>query len=137
MKKVYLTWDDINSLVDKLANEVSQTPVPPLYITGLPRGGLIPAVMLSHKLNIPFVNVSLIRSLPADDMLVVDDIADSGETLLQYKKYSTAVLHYKLQSEHIPTFFAAEIADTDWIVYPWEREDSETIQDYLKNEQGD
>jgi len=130
MEKVYLTWDDINSLVDKLANEVSQAAVPPLYITGLPRGGLIPAVMLSHKLNIPYVNISLIRALPAVDVLVVDDIADSGETLLQYKAYQTAVLHYKLQSEATPTYYAEEVENEDWIVYPWEREDSETIQDY-------
>jgi hypoxanthine phosphoribosyltransferase len=134
MEKVYLTWDNINSLVDKLANEVSQAAVPPLYITGLPRGGLIPAVMLSHKLNIPYVNISLIRALPAVDVLVVDDIADSGETLLQYKAYQTAVLHYKLQSEATPTYYAEEVENEAWIVYPWEREDSETIQDYLKNE---
>ena len=130
MEKVYLTWDDINSLVDKLANEVSQAPVPPLYITGLPRGGLIPAVMLSHKLNIPFVNVSLIRALPTIDVLVVDDIADSGETLSQYKKYSTAVLHYKPQSVIVPTYYADKVKNDLWIVYPFEREDSETIQDY-------
>ena len=130
MEKVYLTWDDINSLVNKLANEVSQAAVPPLYITGLPRGGLIPAVMLSHKLNIPFVNISLIRALPAVDVLVVDDIADSGETLLQYKAYQTAVLHYKLQSEATPTYYAEEVENDSWIVYPFEREDSETIQDY-------
>jgi hypoxanthine phosphoribosyltransferase len=135
MKKIYLTWDNIDSLVNVLAEEIGSSPVPPNYITGLQRGGLIPAVMLSHKLNIPFVRESMIKALPAIDMLVVDDIADTGETLGQYKRYSTAVLHYKLQSEHIPTFFAMEIDDTDWIVYPWEREDSETIQDYLKNEQ--
>jgi hypoxanthine phosphoribosyltransferase len=134
MEKVYLTWDDIDNLVDKLANEVSQAPVPPLYITGLPRGGLIPAVMLSHKLNIPFVNVSLIRALPTIDVLVIDDIADSGETLSQYKKYSTAVLHYKPQSVIVPIYYAEEIKNNSWIVYPFEREDSETIQDYLKNE---
>lgn len=130
MEKVYLTWNDIDNLVDKLANEVSQAPVPPLYITGLPRGGLIPAVMLSHKLNIPFVNVSMIRALPRVDVLVVDDIADSGETLEQYKMYQTAVLHYKMQSEHIPTYYAEEVPNEAWIVYPFEREDSETIQDY-------
>ena len=130
MEKVYLTWDNIDNLVDKLANEVLQSPVPPLYITGLPRGGLIPAVMLSHKLNIPFVNVSMIRSLPAIDMLVVDDIADSGKTLLKYKKYSTAVLHYKPQSEIIPTYYAEEIENDSWIVYPFEQRDSKTIQDY-------
>jgi hypoxanthine phosphoribosyltransferase len=130
MEKVYLTWNDIDNLVDKLANEVSQVAVPPLYITGLPRGGLIPAVMLSHKLNIPFVNISLIRALPAVDVLVVDDIADSGETLLQYKAYQTAVLHYKLQSEATPTYYAEEVENDSWIVYPFEREDSATIQDY-------
>jgi hypoxanthine phosphoribosyltransferase len=130
MEKVYLTWDDINSLVDKLANEVSQAPVPPHYITGLPRGGLIPAVMLSHKLDIPFVNISLIRSLPRTEVLIVDDIADSGETLLPYKIYQTAVLHYKMRSEHIPTYYVEEVDDNVWLSYPWEREDSETIQDY-------
>lgn len=130
MEKVYLTWNDINNLINKLANEVSQSPVPPNYITGLPRGGLIPAVMLSHKLNIPFVNVSMIRALPRVDVLVVDDIADSGETLEQYKMYQTAVLHYKMQSEHIPTYYVEETPNEAWIVYPWEREDSETIQNY-------
>jgi hypoxanthine phosphoribosyltransferase len=134
MEKVYLTWNDINNLVDKLANEVSQAPVPPRYITGLPRGGLIPAVMLSHKLDTPFVNISLIRALPRTEVLVVDDIADSGETLEQYKIFQTAVLHYKMQSEHIPTYYVEETPDEAWIIYPWEQKDSETIQDYLKNE---
>ena len=32
-----------------------------------------------------------------------------------------------------PTIWGKIIKD-QWIVYPWEREDSETIQDYLKNE---
>jgi hypoxanthine-guanine phosphoribosyltransferase len=59
-----------------------------------------------------------------------DDIADSGETLLPYKIYQTAVLHYKMRSEHIPTYYVEETPDEAWIVYPWEREDSETIQDY-------
>ena len=130
MEKVYLTWEDIDNLVDNLANEVSQSSVPPLYITGLPRGGLIPAVMLSHRLNIPFVSIGMIRTLPRVDVLIVDDIADSGETLNKYNGYQTAVLHYKLQSEHIPTYYAMETPNDSWIVYPFEREDSETIQDY-------
>lgn len=130
MKKVYLTWDDIDSLVNELAREIESSPVPPDYITGLQRGGLIPAVMLSHKLNIPFVRESIIKTLPAVDVLVVDDIADTGETLNSYKKYATAVLHYKFQSEHIPTYFAAEVADDIWLSYPWEKDDAETIQDY-------
>jgi adenine/guanine phosphoribosyltransferase-like PRPP-binding protein len=90
--------------------------------------------MLSHKLDTPFVNISLIRALPRTEVLVVDDIADSGETLEQYKIFQTAVLHYTMQSEHIPTYYVEETPDEAWIVYPWEQKDSETIQDYLKNE---
>jgi hypoxanthine phosphoribosyltransferase len=132
MKKVYLDWNDIEELTDKLVDEIKSSTVPPLYITGLPRGGLIPAVILSHKLNIPFKSIEEIKSIPRVDVLIVDDIADSGETLSVYGGYQTAVLHYKIQSEHIPTFYAKEVNNTDWIVYPFEREDSETIQDYLK-----
>lgn len=132
MQKIYLTWDNIEELTDKLVDEIKSSTVPPLYITGLPRGGLIPAVMLSHKLNIPFKSIDSIGSLPRVDVLIVDDIADSGETLNRFGGYQTAVLHYKIQSEHIPTFYAEEVNNTDWIVYPFEREDSETIQDYLK-----
>jgi hypoxanthine phosphoribosyltransferase len=132
MKKIYLTWDNIEELTDKLVDEIKLSNVPPLYITGLPRGGLIPAVMLSHKLNIPFKSIDEIKSIPRVDVLIVDDIADSGETLSIYGGYQTAVLHYKMQSEHIPTFYAEEVNNTDWIVYPFEREDSETIQGYLK-----
>ena len=88
--------------------------------------------MLSHKLNIPFVSIDNIKLISRYELLIIDDIADSGETLEQYKIYQTAVLHYKFQSIHIPTFYAEEVDNTDWIVYPFEREDSETIQDYLK-----
>jgi hypoxanthine phosphoribosyltransferase len=130
MEKIYLKWDDVDVLVKKLANEIKISLVPPSYITGLPRGGLIPAVMLSHELNIPFIPLSLIKSLSHVDILIVDDIADSGETLEAYSRYNTAVLHYKIQSEHIPTFYSIEIPNNSWIVYPWEQENSETIQDY-------
>jgi hypoxanthine phosphoribosyltransferase len=130
MEKVYLDWVSTEALVDCLALNIKLSNCPPSYISGLPRGGLIPAVMLSHKLNIPFVPLSLIESLPVVDVLIVDDIADSGETLESYQKYNTAVLHYKIQSEHIPTYYGIEIPNNIWISYPWENNDAEAIQNY-------
>jgi hypoxanthine phosphoribosyltransferase len=130
MEKVYLDWVNIEALVKCIALNIKLSKCPPSYISGLPRGGLIPAVMLSHELNIPFIPLSLIESLPTIDILLVDDIADSGETLEAYRKYNTAVLHYKMQSEHIPTYYGMEIPNDAWIVYPWEQKESETIQDY-------
>jgi hypoxanthine phosphoribosyltransferase len=131
--KRFLDWVDIEILVKKLINQISNSPNPPRYITGLPRGGLIPAVMISHALDIPFISPGKIKQYPQSDILIVDDIADSGETLLKYKKYTTAVLHYKPQSYHIPTYYAEEVVNEDWIIYPFERADAEAIQDYLKN----
>jgi hypoxanthine phosphoribosyltransferase len=89
--------------------------------------------MISHALDIPFISPGKIKQYPQSDILIVDDIADSGETLLKYKKYTTAVLHYKPQSYHIPTYYAEEVVNEDWIIYPFERADAEAIQDYLKN----
>jgi hypoxanthine phosphoribosyltransferase len=133
MNKIYLTWSDIDELVNELANQIKSSQLPQC-ITGLPRGGLIPAVILSHKLNIPFISIQNIELIPKPYVLIVDDIADSGETLSQYTSWNTAVLHYKLQSEHIPTYYVEIVPDDVWLCYPWERDDSESIQDYLKND---
>ena len=44
----------------------------------------------------------------------------------------TACLHYKPNtSKFIPTFWSGKLETDDWIVYPWERDDAKTIQDYL------
>ena len=123
--KVYLSWDDINILVEDLCQTIASSGVQIKSITGIQRGGLIPAVMISHKLHIPFV------SRINKDTLVVDDICDTGGTLLGIVTPFTAVLHHKPTAKFEPTFFAEEVGD-EWIVYPWERSDSEAIQDYLK-----
>ena len=123
--KVYLSWDDINILVEDLCQTIAASGAEIKSITGIQRGGLIPAVMISHKLHIPFV------SRINKDTLVVDDICDTGETLKNTIGMYTATLHYKPTAIFTPDFYSKEVG-TEWIVYPWERNDSETIQDYLK-----
>jgi uncharacterized protein len=123
--KVYLTWDEINILVEDLCNTITSSGVQIKSITGIQRGGLIPAVMISHKLNIPYV------SRINKDTLVVDDICDTGETLKTTTGMYTATLHYKPTASFTPDFYSKEVGK-EWIVYPWERNDSETIQDYLR-----
>jgi hypoxanthine phosphoribosyltransferase len=123
--KVYLSWDDINILVEDLCHTIVSSGVQIKSITGIQRGGLIPAVMISHKLHIPFV------SRINKDTLVVDDICDTGETLKNTIGMYTATLHYKPTAIFTPDFYSKEVG-TEWIVYPWERSDSESIQDYLK-----
>ena len=123
--KVYLSWDDINILVEDLCQTIAASGAEIKSITGIQRGGLIPAVMISHKLHIPYV------SRVNKDTLVVDDICDTGATLKRSIAMFTATLHYKPTAIFTPDFYSKEVG-TEWIVYPWERSDSETIQDYLK-----
>lgn len=130
MEKFYVTWDEIEELVDLLAKQIIKSGHQIEYIFGLQRGGLIPAVMLSHKLSIPMT-----QELTRQNILVVDDICDSGETFkeffLEYPHSLFACLHFKPHTSCFnPDFSSNKFLSDAWIVYPWEREDSKTIQDY-------
>ena len=63
------------------------------------------------------------------------DIADSGHTIERLKRvYDTATfatIDYNIEESVVePTHWIREKGADDWIVYPWENNDSETIQDY-------
>tara|TARA_Y100000389_G_C17108103_1_gene339290 strand:- start:157 stop:552 length:396 start_codon:yes stop_codon:yes gene_type:complete len=122
--KMFVSWADIEDLVQELWKKVVIGSMPVNSIHGLKRGGYIPAVMLSHQLSLPYSEIIY------PDTLVVDDICDSGETLKKAPGVYHAVLHYKPHTSCvIPTIWAKEVGD-DWIVYPWEKNDSRAIQDY-------
>jgi len=132
MNKLYLTWEDIENQITDLAEQISKSRENIIAVYGLPRGGLIPAVLLSHKLGVKYVNEwPLIKDLyHPDNVLIVDDICDSGKTLKEYNNHPTATLHYKSSAVTKPTFYSDITEEDVWIVYPWENEDSHTIQDY-------
>jgi len=125
--KVYISWEQIDILIDNLATKIKDDYRSFLDIHGIERGGLIPAVMLSHKLGIPYSNK--INS----NTLVIDDICDTGHTLDNIVGIHTAVLHYKPHtSKFKPTFYSEEFNSDSWLVYPWENIDSKPIQGYLE-----
>lgn len=125
--KVYISFDDIKNLVDVIAKKVLEELPNIDSITGIERGGLIPAVMLSHKLNLPYVKA--IRP----NTLVVDDICDSGVTIRDTVGVYTATLYTKESAVVQPTIYGTKLLnEAQWLVFPWENEDAEPIQDYLK-----
>ena len=131
MKK-FVTWDEMENLVDELCDKIPDGVYEGIY--AIPRGGLIIGVMMSHKLGLPMVD--RLQSWYGKKFLIVDDIADTGKTLEKmraevYKEAHTATIHYHKQSSVEPSYWVEEKGD-DWIVYPWEKNDSEEIQDYLK-----
>jgi hypoxanthine phosphoribosyltransferase len=125
--KIYLSWDDVNDLVDTLCEKIITEQPNIDSVFGLKRGGLIPAVMVSHKLDLPWSDVML------PNTLVIDDICDTGVTLKNTVGVYTAVLHHKPHTScYKPNIYAQIHKGDEWIIYPWEKKDSEPIQNYLK-----
>ena len=125
--KRYITWDDVAEYVDKVVGKYRSSGACGVY--GLPRGGLALAVMISHRLNIPLLMA------PASGCIIIDDICDSGETLIHYHKNSSALekpkyhittMLYKQDAAVMPEYYWDVKRDGEWIVFPWE--DDECIE---------
>lgn len=135
MLRKYYTWDDIYEMLDIIYDKVKDKGFK--YVTGIPRGGLIPAVLFSHRFNeFEFMERP---SNHYNNLLIFDDIADTGHTLEKIKPNfpnpSFATLHYKEMCTVEPDYYAKYIPiDYGWIVYPWELKSSKSIQDYLSNQ---
>jgi len=97
MKKVYVSWNDVQRQVQELVRQMWADRWVPDYVVGITRGGLTPANLISQYLNVPMHTLKV--SLRDDDtdcesnlwmqgdavdslnILIVDDINDSGATL--------------------------------------------------------
>jgi hypoxanthine phosphoribosyltransferase len=53
MKKLYVDDQQIREYVNKISYQMYKDAWRPDYIVGLTRGGLVPAVYMSHMLDIP------------------------------------------------------------------------------------
>jgi len=120
-EKEFVTWEQVESFVDDIAKTYKGVKLSGIY--GLPRGGLILAVMLSHRLHIPMLMA------PCQDCMIVDDICDSGESLLHYCRDSS--LEEKPDWTIVTMFYKENILgvhpavykykkEDKWIVFPWE-----------------
>ena len=124
--KIFLSWNDIEALVDNLAEQINQLDKKPFYIYGIPRGGTIPGVWLSHKTGIDYYQLNsaqISKTADLSHILIVDDICDSGETIKKLKenfpKCQTATLYYKETAIDKPNIYGETVGE-EWVVFPWE-----------------
>lgn len=125
---VNMSWLQFENACQQIASQVPST-ITDIY--GIPRGGLVLAVRLSHMLNKPLIRDEWLISRTT---LVCDDISDTGETLselLPYNvfKFKIATLVYRPKSKIKPDFYVYEKGDK-YVNFPWEKDTSR-----LKSEQ--
>lgn len=112
--KRYVSWDEVEEFIRKLSIETdSFKDFNGVY--GPARGGLVFAVIISERYNLPFL------AAPQQGCIIVDDICDSGNTALAWrdKGYTIATMFYKEESKVTPDYWQEEKFN-DWIVFPWE-----------------
>ena len=120
MKKRWYSFEEMRGDVEKIASFLRNKRVNKIY--GIPRGGLIPAVMLSHLLEIPLV---LHKEEIDEETVVIDDIVDTGNTISKLPKKGILVsLFYKAHSKVVPDFYARKVENDEWVVFPFETEAS-------------
>jgi len=145
------SWDRIYEMLIELAKRVKGSGFKPDLIVGVCRGGWTPARVMSDLLENantasiriefylapgvtakkPVISQAIMVPVKGVNVLVVDDVADTGESLkvavehldvCGAKAIKTATIYYKPQSIFKPDFFI--IQTEQWIIFPWERLES-------------
>ena len=148
---LYQTWSDVQSAAEKTADQIKADGFIPDIILAVSRGGFDPARIISDQLGVkklaclqivyysglnkknkkPRVLLPLNADVKGLNVLVVDDVSDTGNSLEVVKNYvkekgaskvKVATLHYKPWSRFKPDYYA-DVVDK-WILYPWEPNES-------------
>ncbi len=92
----------------------------------------------------PVITQSLPISIRGEKVLIIDDIADSGETLAMARSYlgfhgasevQTATLVIKPWTKVIPDFYSH--TSKAWIIWPWETRETTTLLSDIWGKKGD
>ena len=68
-EKVFMSWKWVDDQIDKLAEQLKDKKL--YYVSGIPRGGLIPAIMLSHKLDVPYLPFDTAKKYGRHDLSII------------------------------------------------------------------
>lgn len=113
----------------ELAFKITEARFKYKFIHPIPAGGIAIGTTISEILALPMLSVEEYKQHPnKKEVLVVDDLVDSGKTLERYKESDCAVLYKKVHSPK-PTYYLKEIG-SNWVTFPHEK-DKDGILDHL------
>ena len=156
-----VTFREVHDMVRKVADEVKTSGYAPTTVVGLARGGWVPARLMCDFLGITdlvslkvehwlqtgktkdecTIKYPLTGDFAGKRILIVDDIADTGKSLITSTDYlkclnpreiRTSTMQYIPQSKFKPDYFSEEVKVWTWFIYPWNWiEDTSTLLDRL------
>ena len=141
-----VSWSDIKSFNNNIIRQLKANDIKIDSILGIARGGMIPATMLSYQLETPYLDMLGVRTRDVDNtqfygnpnmfgnILVVDDINDSGKTFTEVNNYlqhhfdrgEIKNIYYCACIKRTGTkfkqgFYGAEFEGDQWYVFPWDK----------------
>ena len=137
MGKIFYDWNQFCRDCGDLAIELKR--YEPYTIFGIPRGGLIVAVTLSH-----ITGMKLVQHVKSDTV-IVDDICQTGRTFNavthflgpKYDYKASATLWVVKEEQARPNHWIRVKSKEDWVRFPWETKESSkydgTIPDVEEN----
>lgn len=120
-----LSWAQIEQDCAALIKKIE----PPVrIILPVSRGGFVPATIIAYArkmpiehMVLPFGGVTMSSERP--DILIVDDICDTGKTFdalrVRFPRAKYAALYAKPEGTPRCTYFVTEVPQHVWLVFPW------------------
>ena len=143
-------WEEIEQYCDQIVGKMKADSYSPDAIVCLLRGGMVPARIFADKFNITsklftidvkyYTGIGETTAEPVvrcpfdivgNNLLVVDDICDSGRTLdcvrlfLRDNFVRTATVFCKEGIIRKPDYWQVSVPDETWVVFPWEKSEFE------------
>lgn len=133
---VNISWNDFEKYIDNFLDDNPNLKYD--YIFAIPRGGLVIGTVLSYLTNTKLLTtVSELKKIKRSRILIVDDILDSGDTMLNLIRkvkldiYNVSIMSlvYKSKSSRIKPNYYCILADENlsyndynrlWFNFPWE-----------------
>ncbi|MCQ4342403.1 MAG: phosphoribosyltransferase [Sulfolobaceae archaeon] len=139
-------WEEIEDGLLEIARRLVKDNFLPDVIAVILTGGMIPAKLLSDILNVKEFSFLDIRSYRATEksepilyamnsrdlvgrrVLILDDVSDTGETLIladsvlrtfKPKEIRSATVYVKPWTKRVPEYYYKSV--DKWIVFPWDK----------------
>ncbi len=142
------TWDELHEKIKDIANKIKKDNYRPDIVIALSRGGFVPARVICDLMIIKdLVSIKVDHwgvtankdgkahlrypidiDLTGKKVLIVDDITDSGESMILAKDFvkklkpeevkTAAIFHFR-HSKFIPDYYGKELIEWVWVMWPW------------------